>query len=465
MRFGLTILLAPIVLILACGGGAETEAPKPKENVGQAVPTGTQHNVILVLADALRADRLGPHGYSGRNTSPAIDSLAEESTVFVNAIAQNAWTIPSVASLFTGVYPRSHRALKYQKGKNVEMDTLSMDHETLAEQFKAAGYATNALMKSTVIDSSKGFCQGFEACTVVEGKSAWDNSGEDLTDAATAWMDTQTGDKPYFLYLHYMDPHSPYIPPEPWHSKYTEGYKGELTGRHKDYVPFQQGKASATPEELQQLSGVYDGSVEYWDHQIGRLIADLKAKGRWENTLLVITGDHGEALGERGNYFHGNLFQENIHVPLIFKVPGVKAQRISQYVQMMDIGPTLTTLTGVKASTQWQGKDQAPAILKGENTSQVVYSEYAHTKMVIDPNGLKLILGEKESPLLFDLKVDPLESKNLAGERSGDLARLKAAVSRTFNQSMEAADQFSVAAPVAVDEAHVDEMKALGYIE
>jgi arylsulfatase A-like enzyme len=262
-----------------------------------------------------------------------------------------------------------------------------------------------------------------------------------------------------------MDPHSPYVRPEPWHSKYTKGYNGDLTGLHKDYVPFQQEKATATPEELQQLAGVYDGSVEYWDHQIGRLIADLKAKGQWENTVLVVTADHGEALGERGHFFHGNLFQENIHIPMIFKVPGVKAQRLSQYVQMMDIGPTLASLTGVQASGQWQGKNQSPAILKGENTSQIVYSEYGHSKTVIDPSGLKLILGEKESPLLFDLTVDPLESKNLAGERSGDLARLQAAAKRTFNQSMEAAAQFSVAAPVSVDDAHMKEMKALGYIE
>ena len=238
-----------------------------------------------------------------------------------------------------------------------------------------------------------------------------------------------------------------------------------MTGLHKDYIPFQQGKATPTSADLEQLSGVYDASVEYWDHQMGRLIADLKAKGRWENTILVVTADHGEALGERGHFFHGNLFQENIHVPLIFYVPGVPAQRLTQYVQMMDIGPTLAGLTRMNASENWHGKDQSPAIQTGANTSQIVYSEYAHSKIVIDPSGLKLILGEKESPLLFDLRVDPLETKNLASERSGDLARLKAAVNRTFNQSMADADKFSIAAPVAIDDAHMDEMKALGYVE
>jgi choline-sulfatase len=458
--------LSVLTLSLACGGGSEsTTVEEVAPSAKTVVPTGPQQNVIIVLADALRADRLGTYGYTARKTSPSIDALAEESTVFVNAIAQNAWTIPSVASLFTGVYPRTHRALKYQKGQKIEMDTLSLDHETLAEQFQAAGYTTSALLKSSVIDASKGFCQGFEACTVVPGKSAWDASGEDLTNAASEWMDTHDAEKPFFLYLHYMDPHSPYIPPEPWHSKYTEGYTGPLTGLHKDYVPFQQGKAVPTPADLKQLSGVYDASVEYWDHQIGRLVADLKAKGRWENTILVVTADHGEALGERGHFFHGNLFQENIHVPLIFRVPGVPAQRLTQYVQMMDIGPTLAGLTRITASENWHGKDQAPAIQTGANTSQIVYSEYAHSKIVIDPSGLKLILGEKESPLLFDLNVDPLETKNLANERTGDLARLKAAVNRTFNQTMEDASKFSVAAPVAVDDAHMDEMKALGYVE
>jgi arylsulfatase A-like enzyme len=255
------------------------------------------------------------------------------------------------------------------------------------------------------------------------------------------------------------------MPPEPWYSKYTGDYTGSLTGLHKDYVPFQKGEKTASPEDLDQLSAVYDASVTYWDHQIGRLIEDLKAKGRWEDTILVITADHGEALGDRGHFFHGNLFQENIHVPLIFRVPGIQAQRLSQYAQMMDIAPTLATLTGVQPSEHWHGMDQAAAIRTGANTKQIVYTEYGHVKAVIDPSGLKYILGEKESPLLFDLKVDPGETKNLASERTGDAARLRTALNRTFNSSMEDSAKFEAAAPVTVDDAHMDEMKALGYVE
>ena len=149
----------------------------------------------------------------------------------------------------------------------------------------------------------------------------------------------------------------------------------------------------------------------------------------------------------------------------IFRVPGEESRRFTQYVQMMDIAPTVAGLTGVQASQYWQGTSHTSAIRAGVDTSSVVYTEYGHSKAVIDKGGLKLILGEQESPLLFDLNVDPGETKNLANERSADLGRLKAVLNRNFNMSMEAASQFEAAAPVAVDDAHMDEMKALGYVE
>jgi len=451
-------------MTLACGGGEKSGVEGEEDNALSSDTSG-QLNVIVILADALRADRLGAYGYTARPTSPSIDALAKDSAVFVNAVSQDAWTIPSVASLFSGVYPRTHRALKYQKGKTVEMDTLSMDHSTMAERFKDAGYATSALLKSPVIDSSKGYCQGFDTCKVVDGKGAWDNSGEDLTNAATGWLDAHGSGSPFFMYLHYMDPHSPYIPPEPWKSKYVGDYKGELTGLHKDYEPFQRGEKKASKADLEQLSAVYDASVEYWDFQIGRLVEHLKSTGRWENTIIVITADHGEALGERGHFFHGNLYQENIHVPLIFRVPGVKGQRLEQYAQMMDIAPTVTGLTGVSPSPAWHGMNQADAIRTGADSAQSVYTEYGHSKSLIDASGLKLILGEKISPLLFDLKADPGELKNLASSRPDDVKRLQGEIKRIFDMSMKEASNFSAAAPVTVDDATVDKMKAIGYVD
>jgi len=451
-------MFATVPLLLGLNAGC-LSASEPVE----AAPA--RPNVIIVLGDALRADKTGPYGYDARDTTPNLDRFAGRSTVFSNAICQNAWTVPSVASLFTQVEPQGHQVLRYQVEKRVEMDTMSLDHTTLAEQFKAAGYKTGALLKSKVIDSSRGFSQGFDDFRVIDGVQAHGVTGQQLTNAATAWIDRQKGGEPFFLYLHYMDPHSPYMAPEPLYGKYADGsYGGPFTGLHKEIVPYQKGEKQATDADVQHLFDLYDAEVEYFDQQFGRLMKHLVSTGVDGNTIVVVTADHGEAFSEHGQYFHGNLYQENVVVPFIVKAPGAKARTLDAWVEMIDIGATVADLAGVPKADHWMSVSQADAVRGGKPVKRLVYSEYANQKAVYDPSGLKAIFGDG-APQLYDLKRDPHERKNLAQARPQDLARLRQAAVDRFNAGKALSANFAATESQELSDDQVEALRALGYIE
>lgn len=449
-------MFAAVPLLLGLQAGCLTAA--------EPAQAAARPNVIIVLGDALRADKTGPYGYDARDTTPNLDRFATRSVVFSNTICQNAWTVPSVASLFTQVEPQGHQVLRYQVEQRVEMDTLSLDHTTLAEQFKAAGYSTGALLKSQVIDSSRGFSQGFDDFQVIPGVQAHGETGQQLTDAAIGWIDDHKAD-PFFLYLHYMDPHSPYMAPEPLYGKYADGsYGGPFTGLHNEIVPYQKGQADATDADVQHLFDLYDAEVEYFDRQFGRLMKHLVLSGVDGKTIVVVTGDHGEAFNEHGKFFHGNLYQENVVVPFIIKAPGSKARTLDAWVEMIDIGATVADLAGVPKADHWQSVSQARAVTGGNPVKRLVYSEYANQKAVYDPSGLKAIFGDGPAKL-YDLKKDPLEQKNLAQARPADLERLrKEAVSR-FNASKTLSGSFSATEANELTDDQVEALRALGYIE
>ena len=434
-------------------------SPAPAEAAGKP-------NVLLILVDTMRADSLGPYGYTKRKTTPNLDEFAKGALVWDNVVSQDAWTVPSVASLFTGVDPQAHRTLRFQVKEHVEMDTMSEMQDTIAEAFHAGGYTTSAFIKSTVIDSSRGFSQGFDAFNIVGGTDqAWGNSARDLNNAAIpALKAQQAAGKPWFTYMHFMDPHSPYKAPEPWYSKYKGAYAGKMDGAHVQ-IEAAVKDGSMTAEDWVHERDLYDAEVEYWDSEFGRLWKELDAAGIPKNTLVVLVADHGEGFWEHGNFFHGNLYQENIHVPIFVRGPGVKAGRMKQWAQLIDIDPTLADLCGLAKGKSWMGKSMLPAFSGGAGHSDVLYSEYVDQRMVIEPStGLKLIVNDGPDKL-YDLKNDPLEKSNLAGTRTADVSRLKPLLDARFL----AGKALGQSMPTTKANQLSDEQKALliqlGYIE
>jgi arylsulfatase A-like enzyme len=292
------------------------------------------------------------------------------------------------------------------------------------------------------------------------------DSGAQLTDAALQWLESRRDDsRPFFLYLHYMDPHTSYIAPEPFYSKYSTEFESSLDGNHGPIVAFnEEGSSEPTAEDIRKLLALYDGEIEYWDTQFGRLMEYFETSGLLDETIVVVTADHGEAFWEHELFEHRGVFQENISVPMIFKVPGVEPRRIDSRVQMIDIGPTVVDLVGAERGPNWVGLSHAEAIRSNEPVQeQAVSSEWAGERTLMTPQGLKILLGHGE-PRLYDLDVDPGETQNLATQRPEDFARLKTILDNRFRRALELRDQFAPAGQAELTPEQIEALKALGYL-
>ena len=423
-------------------------------------------NVIVIVVDAMRADRLGPYGAS-RDITPNLNRFASRSVVFEHVVTQSAWTVPAVTSLFTSLDPLTHRVLRYNPSQRLEMDQLAESEDTLAEMFKSAGYQTVALKKTVVVDTNRGLNQGFDVNRIIEGQMAEGTSAQELTNAATAWLGAERDpSRPFFMYLHYMDPHSSYRAPEPWYSKYKEGYSGLLTGDHMEIERrFVKNKEKASSADVAYLKGVYDSEIEYWDSQFGRFMQQLVVSGIDANTIVAVVADHGEAFGEHGQWFHGDVWQENVQIPWILKVPGVAPGRRADWSQIIDIAPTLADLAGVARGQRWQGRSHAANIvdIKAPPPGGSVYTEYGNYRALISADGMKLVLGYGNAKL-YNLPSDPLEANDLAPVRGMLVDRLKAEM-EARTSAARAAAVGAAPAPVALTPDQMEALRALGYVD
>jgi arylsulfatase A-like enzyme len=439
------VLTFPLALLLACGPQAsedreqqDTEDTKRQDTAQQdseEIPTDGPLNVLLVLVDTLRADHMQSYGYE-RETTPNLLEWSEKAVVFDQALSQAAWTVPSVSSILTGLYATSH------KGWYLSSD-LPQAHITLAELFQTAGYQTQALVKSIVVTEEKGFAQGFSGFSYVAGPNAHLASAEGLTNAAIGSLRTLSEEEaPFFLYLHYMDPHSDYIAPDPWYGLFDSGVNSDLTGLDAEVRAFVAGEKTATQDDIQRLLDLYDGEIAYWDHQFGRLLDHLEKTGLDKNTVVVLMADHGEAFFEHGQWFHGDLYQENLRVPLMVSVPGIAGRRVTGPVQTIDVTPTLAGLCGLETVAHWQARDLGEALLSGETPDLPVYFEHGTARGLLNSENLKLYVQEDGYRRLYDLNTDPAEMHNLNRERPEDLEALYAVMLEVYGQALEVGKQF-----------------------
>lgn len=273
-------------------------------------------HLLLVTLDTTRADRLGCYGHAGAST-PVIDSLAASGVVFERCQAVAPTTLPSHASLLTGLYPFRHGA------RNNGTHVLPADVTTLAERLSTAGFATGAAVSARVLDGTFGLDQGFASyddrlsgAVGSEGVAADETPASDTVDRALEWLGRQDGRRPVFLWLHLFDPHQPLVPPEPHRSAHADGY---------------------------------DGEIAYADAQLGRLLAGLERQGLRDDTLVVVTADHGESLGEHGEPTHGLFVYESTqHVPLVLSHRSLPAgRRVAAVTSGVDVVPTALDLLGL----------------------------------------------------------------------------------------------------------------------
>lgn len=361
-------------------------------------------NVVLVVIDALRADRLGVYGYA-RETSPHMNQLAREGIVLENAFSASTWTLPSLASLFTCLYPSEHMT-----GLHSTYDRLDPSIPTLAEILKQDGYTTAAITNSAYLDLYFGFMRGFDDYQNLGGKSS--PHASDITSQAIQWLDRHRQDI-FFLFLHYLDVHSPYNPPRPYATESDTGAAGRPTLPASVHSPH----TTSSVAELEHLVALYDGEIKYVDAHIGQLLTHLTETGLRKNTLLIVTSDHGESF-HRGFIGHGGLstkdgpklYDELIRVPMILAHPSIGGKKLTVPYQHIDLVPTLLRILGLRAPTTCSGVDVLT--LPPDGTRPIVSEEFPF--VVIRTKDAKLVYNRQDrvSAMLYRLGVDPEELDN-----------------------------------------------------
>ncbi len=447
-------LLAALALALAaCRGGPE---PLP----------ALRPNIVVILVDALRADRLGVNGYALPAT-PVLDRLAGEGVNFSSAFAHSTWTKPSIATLFTSLYPSQHGLARVGEagGEGFESDVLPDGLVTLAERLRDAGYATGAVINQVHLQERFGFAQGFDHFEAVRGRNA-----RQLNRRLRAWLEGLPGAesgkgaerRPVFAYLHYLDVHWPYthrLPGKRFGPVAMRSQPPQRANRTAEWLA-----SEPEPADFAALAARYDHEVAWADAAIGEVEAMLEELDLWENTVLLVTSDHGEGFLEHGELQHGyGPYEELLRVPLVVRLPEPLRRvtgSIDAPVGLVDVMPSLLDLAGADPVPGVQGESFVPLLAGGQTRERLLFSQ-TEEAVAVRSATRKLIRFEDGRTELYDLAADPGERRPLACEGDcRELARRLAA----FRETMLAAAAVPPGTALMDDE-DVEALRALGYLD
>lgn len=440
-------------------------------------------SVLLIVIDAQRADRFSAYGHTTL-TSPHLAQLAREGILFSHAVAPASWTVPSMASTFTGFYPG-------KRGNNGGHGAIvPREAPTLAERFSESGYATGGFAANPLLTQTRGFLRGFDNYYTAPLK---DNcpSARQISDLALSWLRAHE-DEAVFCYLHYMDPHAPYRSPWPFppsepesgpfrtgdRDRWKDGYNGQL---------IQNGQMLA-PEDLSRYNRLYDNGAAYTDFQIGLLLSRLRQEGLLDNMVILVTADHGEEMQDHGFWGHGtNLYQEVVNIPMILRLPrpGHEAGSVVHApVSLVDVVPTLVELAGLEIGPD---DTEGRSLLQAAPERPVYSWTRAHGPLrfsVTSPpykyiyfnrqgiegsppataQGRWLAEHGQPAELLFNLEEDPGEQHNLVGRLPEVERRLRLQMSEQLAlfdvEMLEPVSSSSDLTPEAKEQ-----LRALGYIQ
>lgn len=464
-RRALSFVVPLLALGFAAGAGCSKSAPRP--------PRPPRPNVIFILLDTLRSDRLSSYGY-GKPTTPNLDAFAKSGVLFEQARSQASCTFPSVNSMLTSRWPL------HFLGQPEDRIGIPKEYPALQEILKTAGYQTLAVTASPIVRRSPshhnlhgGFERGFD----VFDESCHIRRANCVNRRAAHHLNRLEKPGPFFLYLHYMDVHSAYIPPSPFKERFVEPYpearpwilKGNprpirrsLTGEGR--------KVEMSARDVAYMSGLYDGELAYLDDQLRRLFEDLKQRGLLDSSIVIIAADHGEEFMEHGRMIHCEvLYDTSVHVPLIVRLPpelrprGEKASaRIAALVENMDLAPTILDYLGLQAPGPLDGKSLRPLIEQGTPLHDTSFALQYALRSATDGKA-KLIFDQGTGKFeLHDLASDRFETKDvLAANR-----RTYFALRKKLEARMTALEG-GFATKGSLDAAREGErqLKALGYLQ
>ena len=444
--------------------------------------TRRRPNVVLVSIDTLRADHVGAYGYD-RATTPALDALAKDSALFLNTYASSPWTLPSHASMLTGLEAVHHR-VRY------EDERLDAKQATLADALRSAGYFCGATTGGGFLSPVYGFSKGFSSYGMGQGDIGGPRLAEAAAREALPWLQANA-DREFFLFVHTYQVHSPYFSPPPYDTMFTDPSPkwkkfdtvGDLGGLFSFYKPLSEA-------DRRNVIGLYDGEVRCADEAlIGPLIAELKRLRLYDDTLIVVLSDHGEEFYEHGSWGHShNIYDESLRVPLVVKLPKSlhAGARLAPVVRLTDILPTILDLAGVPFdAAAFDGRSLGPVLEGRETADRPVTADIAENvlsfrtpfRLALSSGRDKIILNDAFKPEalaafpapppasppveLYDLAKDPAEKTNLARDAS------KARPARELVQAaagLAKVLQPRDAAKTRMTKELEDQLRALGYI-
>lgn len=443
-------------------------APGMAQETSDPVPTGirsSRPNIVVYMVDTLRADHLGAYG--GSVPTPHFDAFADTAVLFERAVAQSSWTKAAVASIFTGLWPPAHGAVGID-------DELSAELPGLAGLLAGAGYETVAIVANAFVSETFGFARDFERFHFFRNRLV---RSDRLHQQVVRWLDQRASEgvgRPFFLYVHTIDPHVPYDPPTELRRELALEVSDPELGSIRHIQDLKRGRASADAGEREQLVRLYDAEIAYNDRQFGRLLEALAERGLEDDTVVVVTSDHGEAFEEHGRWTHGlDLHREVLGVPLLVRTPGFRqGRRVTEPVQHIDLFPTLLELAGIEppSGSGPRGRSLLPWIEADGPATPEERAIYSHLDYVGHRGASvlwrewKLILPLSrpfgDTPLLFDLSVDPGETVDLAAKRPVVAGYLETLIRRQLRLSRPPG-----AVAAELDAETTRQLEALGYLD
>jgi arylsulfatase A-like enzyme/lipopolysaccharide biosynthesis regulator YciM len=417
-----------LIFIFAIGcKSTKTETPKLQP-----------YNLLLISIDTCRADYLQLYNQNGAPT-PNLVRLATNGFLFTNAISQVPFTLPSHSTMLTGTYPMKHLVQENVGSK------LGDDAVTLAEVLKSNGYQTAGFIGAVVLESGTGIEQGFDTFDdvfvrenkIMEDRSGIQKDAGSVKRSFLRWLD-QKNNSPFFSFVHFYDAHAPYDPPPAF-----------------------------TPS-IREPKALYRGELQYVDSVIGEIANELSQRNLLNQTIIVITGDHGEMLGEHGERGHGFfIYQESLHVPLLVLVPGHKSGRTDAVVELVDLMPTILELLGIKVPESVQGKSVAGLLNGSKVTDPIAYSESLTAMQHFGAEPLRSVQDQHYKyidtvkPELYDLNKDQREMNNIVEQKKEIASRMKASLHQIVSKYNAAADKRQVRTLTPEQQ---EQLASLGYI-
>ena len=441
-----------------------------------------QPDLILIVIDALRRDHLGMYGYD-KPTSPVMDSMAAEGVVFDNAYSHGSQTFNSTASLLTSRYfpyllPRLASApiedLKPDTAaKHSRVPVLADSNVTLAEVLRVGGYQTVGIFTNPHHHSSSGFWQGFDVARYLPAKKgdvAYAR-GPKIHREFFDWFDAERDDRPYFAYLHFMDVHNPYRPPRFLRRQFVTVKGRDL---YRKGVP--QGDRVPTDTDLQYMVALYDGEIRFVDLVVESLLRDLALRDGLDDTVLIITSDHGDEFMDHGGLGHGShLERELIHVPLLISGLSTPPGREPALTRHIDVAPTLVDLAGLDSPIEFDGISLVPwARNPGQRASGIeeTYAAVTHHRSLTTPRWHFTFTPKEDRTRLYRLDSDPRGLLDLSDQQPEVVADFLARLEQleeirvlTAQRSLDLAGEQAASGQDRVDTEIRQQLEALGYVD